>query len=214
MKLLKQGAEAKLYITMALGMKAVLKVREPKAYREKSLDKKILAERLRMECSLLSRAKKAGVRTPLIFKIEPGRFAIATEFVDGDTMKERLARNPEEATGLCRAAGTEIAKLHSHGIIHGDLTTGNIIIQNDKSQGVNGNHDTRLVFLDFGLGGLSSKTEDRAVDLLAFKKMFMSTHFNCMEAWKSLEETYAGSYEGAAAALKQIPKIEARARYS
>ena len=202
MELISQGAEARLYLTEYMGRKAVLKVREAKPYREEGPDLKILKERMRTECSLLSRAKKAGVRTPLILKIEPEKFSITTEFIEGPTLKQELLGKPKNAGALCALAGKNIALLHAADLVHGDLTTGNIIA-----------HAGRLVFLDFGLGSISAKTEDKAVDILVFKKTFMSTHFALAGKWKYVERAYAQNYAKGKEALKQLAKVEARARY-
>ena len=90
MQLLKQGAEAKLFTTNYLGQKAILKARERKKYREKSLDEKILRVRLRTECSLMVRAKKFGIRTPVVWKVDVNEAAIIMEFVEGKNLKEKL----------------------------------------------------------------------------------------------------------------------------
>ncbi len=202
MELISQGAEAKLFLTEYMGSKAIVKVRERKPYREEELDLKILKERMRTECSLLSRAKKAGVRTPLIWKIEPAQFSITTEFIEGRTLKQELLRSAKNAGALCRLAGKNIALLHSADLVHGDLTTGNIIARKG-----------RLVFLDFGLGSISAKIEDKAVDILVFKKTFMSTHFALAKRWKDVERAYAQNYPKGKEVLKQLGKVEARARY-
>ncbi len=202
MQLLRHGAEARLFLTNYMGRKAVLKMRERKNYRALVLDDRILKERLRTECLLLSRAKKAGVRTPMIWKIDPGSYSITTEFIQGRTMKQEISQNPKKAEAICRDAGENVARLHSADIIHGDLTTGNIIIRKN-----------RLVILDFGLGQVSSKVEDKAVDLLAFKKTFLATHFMLAGQWQEIEEAYVQGYTAGKNVLKQMQKVEARARY-
>ena len=207
MKLFVQGAEARLYLTKYLGRKAMVKVRQAKKYREKELDERIIKERMRTECTLLSRAKKAWVRTPIIWKIDPKERSITTEFIEGKTLKQELGQNPENAGALCSGAGENIAALHSSDLVHGDLTTSNIILQEGS------NSPRKLVFLDFGLGQISSRIEDKAVDLLVFKKTFLATHFALAEKWKEVEEAYARRYGKGKEVLSQVAKVEARARY-
>lgn len=202
LELISQGAEARLFLTEYMGKKAIVKVRERKPYREKELDLKILKGRMRTECNLLSRAKKAGVRTPLIRKIEPEKFSITTEFIKGRTLKAELLRSAKNARALCALAGKSIALLHAADLVHGDLTTGNIVV-----------HAGKLVFLDFGLGSISAKVEDKAVDLLVFKKTFMATHFALAGKWKDVERAYAQNYPKGKEVLRQLGKVEARARY-
>lgn len=201
MKLLKQGAEAKIFVSEYLGEKCVFKVREPKPYREKALDKKIIVERMRSEANLLSRAKGAGVRTPLIKKIDLRRREIVTEFISGKTLKEELQRG-KGAGKLCAGLGAEIAKLHSADIVHGDLTTSNVVVRRGK-----------LVFLDFGLGAVSHKIEDKAVDLLCLKKMFAATHFGIFEKWETVTAAYTRGFANGKAVLGRMKAVEARARY-
>ncbi len=202
MKLLVQGAEALVYSDAYLGKKCIVKLREPKNYREKSLDLQILKQRMRSECTMLSRAKKAGVRTPVIWKIDFAKLAITLEFISGRTLKQELLGKNSQADMLCSKLGEEIAKLHSADLVHGDLTTSNIIL-----------HNKGLVFLDFGLGEISSKIESKAVDLLALKKTFAATHFKIMGKWLKVEKSYAQFFEGGKGVLSQMAQVEARARY-
>lgn len=74
------------------------------------------------------------------------------EEIDGVMLKEVIDDD------LALRLGKEISKLHSFDIIHGDITTSNILYQDDK-----------LVFIDFGLGRYSQLKEDKAVDLLVLK---------------------------------------------
>jgi Kae1-associated kinase Bud32 len=199
---IKEGAEAQIFKTSFLGLEAVDKLRVSKDYREKSLDCKILLERLRTECSLIHKAKKAGVRTPLIFDINKKKLSITMEFIKGKTMKEILEKNPESAERLCKEAGKIISKLHCFGIIHGDLTTSNFICSSNG-----------LVLSDFGLGYFSKKTEDMATDLLCFKKSFMSTHYYLAEKWVLVEKEYEKFFPTSKDVFNRIKSIEARARY-
>ena len=203
MKLVNRGAEASIFLGSYLGRKCVVKVRGRKPYREKTLDGRIIRERIRVECNLLSRAKKAGVRTPVIWKIDLNAGTIVMEFIGGKTLKRQLLEDcGTGAEKLCSEMGKEIAKLHSSGLVHGDLTTSNIIL-----------HGGKLVFLDFGLGEISQKIESKAVDLLVLRKTFAATHFRMMEKWKAVEDAYARGFGGAGAVLRRMKEVEARARY-
>ena len=62
--------------------------------------------------------------------------------------------------------GKTINKVHDLGIIHGDLTTSNMIIRNDK----------QIVLIDFGLSYYKDSAEDKAVDLYVLERAFKSTH--------------------------------------
>ena len=197
-ELVAQGAEAKLYMTKYLGRKALLKERVPKGYRNPALDGRIRFSRTRDEALLLRSAREAGVRTPVVFKIERKRASLWMEFVEGKRLKEALDGKSLE---LCREAGGETAKMHSAGIVHGDLTTSNIIVEDGKT-----------AFIDFGLGFKSGKEEDFAVDLLNFKKTYMATHCSLPEGWRMFVEGYRRG-GGRKSVVERISAIESRARY-
>ncbi len=76
MKPMWQGAEAALYEETYLGQPALVKERLPKAYRVPELDERIRRERTKQECVLLHRAKLAGVRTPLVYRVDRGNSRI------------------------------------------------------------------------------------------------------------------------------------------
>lgn len=198
--LLRQGAEANLYKSEYLGKEALIKERIPKNYRNAELDSGIRKKRMREEAQLLHNAKALGVRTPLIYKIERESGTIIMEFVSGKRMKDALnGKN----LGLCKLLGNKIGILHANGIVHGDLTTSNIII-----------HNGAPVFIDFGLGFYSRKIEDFAVDLLNFKKTYNATHYKLGKGWNLIVKGYIeGRGNSGEKVVERIPKIEERGRY-
>ena len=200
MKAFFQGAEASVFKTIFFGEKCVLKKREKKAYRAKPLDEKIIAERTRQECQLLAKAKNAGVRVPVILFVGKKKGEIFLEQVYGKTVKNLPAKELEK---ICALIGKNIATLHDAGIVHGDLTTANIVKEKDG-----------LAFLDFGLGFFSGKTEDKATDLLVLKKTFSAGHQKAKNAWKKTAESYITNSPGGRQVINHITEIEKRARYS
>ena len=66
-KLLRQGAEAKVYLGNYLGQPAVVKERFSKKYRHPDLDVKLTKERVKAEARALVKCKKFGVRTPTLY---------------------------------------------------------------------------------------------------------------------------------------------------
>ncbi len=200
MKLLFRGAEASLFETSFLNEKAILKKREPKNYRVKALDQKIVSLRTKQECLLISRAKEVGVRTPLIFYANKKTGEIIMEFVDGVQFKD-LAKKAFEKN--CSLLGKEVGLLHNEGIVHGDLTTSNVLVKKNK-----------LVFVDFGLGFFSKKIEDMAVDLLVLKKTLKSTHSKEPLVWEKFLSGYKKSFKNALSVINRISDIEKRTRYS
>jgi len=198
---LRKGAEAELVETSFLGRKALLKDRVQKQYRVAPLDEKIRRERTKQEAILLHRAKELGVRTPVIYAIERKNCGITMEFVDGKRLKDALDKNNFSAH--CQELGKQIAQLHSGALVHGDLTTSNVIVK-----------EGALVFVDFGLGFFSEKIEDKAVDLLNLKKTFEATHHSLMpKAWGEITASYCKANGEGKKVVLQVSEIEKRARY-
>lgn len=140
--LFKKGAEANLYLEEWHNRKVIMKRRLPKKYRTHELDEHIRFQRTLHEPQAIHRAKEAGVPTPTIFMIDIAKAAIIMEYIEGKQVKQVLDRLAlEEKLRLCHYIGTLIGRLHSHEIIHGDLTTSNMILTQHG----------KIVFVDFGL---------------------------------------------------------------
>ncbi|WP_309492135.1 KEOPS complex kinase/ATPase Bud32 [Candidatus Hecatella orcuttiae] len=208
LKLLKKGAEANLYLGEFMGSPAVFKRRIRKPYRVKELDWKIRESRTVHEAKLLHEAKVAGVPTPLVYFVDHQRTELVLQYVEGLRLKDFLERNmgAEEVERKCFQLGIYIGRLHSHGLIHGDLTTSNIILPPEG----------RLVFVDFGLGFHSESVEDRGVDLHLLKQVFESHHLRwakkCVEAVFEGYRNTVGEAE-AQKVWRKMKEIEARGRY-
>src|SRR5664280_2423646 len=149
-KLLKKGAEASLFFADWHQRKVIIKVRIPKKYRPKELDDKIRSYRTVHEPQLMHEAKAAGVPTPLIYMINVPQASITMEFVEGQQVKQLLNKVPkDQRQKLCVIIGELIGKLHRNGLIHGDLTTSNMILSPEG----------KIFFVDFGLGERNSEVE-------------------------------------------------------
>lgn len=198
-KLIYKGAEAELSEGRYLGIPCVIKRRVPKSYRIPELDNRLRSSRLRTEVSLLGFAR-AAVNTPHVLDVDLKGNAITLERIAGPKVKDLfLAGKKVEKTA--REIGKAVAALHGQGIIHNDLTTSNMLL------GRNG-----LCFVDFGMGFRSQKTEDKATDVVVFRKMLKSTHYALFgRIWKAFLEGYAE--KGAKETLLRAGKSEKRARY-
>lgn len=75
---------------------------------------------------------------------------------------------------LMSMIGSEIGKMHLADVIHGDLTTSNMMLRWTSS--ANSSPSVELVLVDFGLAYTSSLVEDKAVDLYVLERAFNSTH--------------------------------------
>ncbi|MDO8627283.1 MAG: KEOPS complex kinase/ATPase Bud32 [Candidatus Diapherotrites archaeon] len=205
--LLKKGAEAELSKAEFLGRTVLIKKRISKNYRHKNLDDKIREERRKKEVLMIQRAKNSGVRTPIVYFVDPEEKEIVMEFVSGKRMKDVLN---SENLHLCRELGRMIGRLHKDGIIHGDLTTSNVLVSSNEFEVSDSEF---LVLIDFGLAFDSIKDEDKATDLLNLKKTFTATHFNLMQGFEEILKEYKKE-SGFSEIEEKIREIEKRARYN
>jgi Kae1-associated kinase Bud32 len=205
MQIIYQGAEAILYLDNYDNQKVLVKERIKKNYRLDEIDTKIRKLRLRKEVKLLTEARKNGVPTPKIFEINEISNKIIMEYVEGIRIKELLNSADEKAiTKACLQIGRLIGKLHSAGIVHGDLTTSNMILKDDE-----------IYFIDFGLGESSKKIEDQGVDINLLKEALQSAHFKILKTcWDNILKGYRQEYKNAEQVIKKVDEIENRARYA
>ena len=192
-ELIAKGAESNIVKSDYLGEKAVVKDRIPKGYRIPEIDDKIRRARTKEEAKLLSDAKRAGVRTPVLYDVDLHDKTITMEEIGGVMLKEVIDDD------LAFELGGEISKLHSADIIHGDITTSNIMLSEGD-----------LVFIDFGLGRYSQLREDKAVDLLVLKKSLQSIDYNL--ALRYFDLILKGY--GDESIINAINDIESRGRYT
>jgi len=187
---------------IARGAEAVVEIREEdvvkhrvsKRYRNLALDRRLITERTRAEARLIATARRAGVPTPVIRDITAD--TIVMERIRGDLLK--YVTTPENV-GL---AGEAVGRLHGAGIVHGDLTTSNMIVR-----------DGQCVLIDFGLASTSPEVEARGVDLHVFFQTLASTTEDFDELKVAFIEGYAGAFPGADEILSREHEVELRGRY-
>lgn len=201
--LIAKGAESNIVKSSYLGRDAVLKNRVSKNYRILEIDNKIRKARTKLEAKLLSDVKKAGVVTPILYDVDLHDKTILMEEIKGDLVKDIINED------LAYEIGENIAKFHNLNIIHGDITSSNMMV-NDENQ---------LVFIDFGLGRYSDLFEDKAVDLLVLKKSLQSIDYNtAIKIFDKVLEGYADEYNDDSLnreqIIKKINEIESRGRYT
>ena len=197
-KIIAQGAEAKIIYTGRF----IIKHRISKGYRYPILDKKIIKSRTKSESKLLTKASEI-INCPKPFFIPAADFTkIKMPFIKGDILSETLNSYLEKKQlAIMKKLGKQVAKLHKNNIIHGDLTTSNIILKGEK-----------IYIIDFGLGFISLRIEDKAVDLHLIKQALEAKHFY---NWEKLFETFLSGYQYKETdkVLEQLEKVEARGRY-
>ena len=215
MAILYQGAEAIISLERGGEGPFILKKRISKGYRIRELDEKIRKQRTRLESSLLSKAKRFGIHVPRV--LEQGEFEIKMEFIDGKRVKDSLEKmDKNERKLLYEKMGEAVASLHTAGIMHGDLTTSNMIVQEGKNPLLPPYHPSnlKLYLIDFGLARSSSRVEDQAADLFLLYEALKAGHFTLLEeAWDTLLNVYKRKYSNALQVMEQFRKIQLRRRY-
>ena len=178
----------------------IIKRRVSKNYRIPELDTRIRAARTRSEAKLISEARRCGVPTPVIYDVDTAEHTIEMEFIEGPRMKDVLD------LGMSERIGELVGRLHGCGIIHGDLTTSNLILHNNDGD------DDRIYFIDFGLGYFEKNVEAQGVDVHVLFQTFVSTHGD-----PGLEDAFSRGYRrtfsDADQVLTRVREIEARGRY-
>jgi TP53 regulating kinase-like protein len=213
MALIKKGAEANLYLenfsrilhTAGEG-KVIVKYRIKKSYRVSELDEQLRSSRTALEAKLFADAKLVGIPTPIVYEVDRVGMRIVMEFVDGRQVKLILDKlRPGARRRLCDVIGRQVARLHRAGIIHGDLTTSNMILTRDG----------KVYFVDFGLGEYNPSLEARGVDLHLLKRALQSIHFKVTdEAYRAVIAGYTREFgKGAREVIKRVEEIDKRGRY-
>ncbi|MEK6902577.1 MAG: KEOPS complex kinase/ATPase Bud32 [archaeon] len=210
-KIISIGAEAVLTQKELLGKSIVEKTRVLKHYRHADLDERLRRERTKSEARMLHHVKTIGVLAPILYDVNTHSAMLRMEYIDAPRLKHFLLDKKNkmiEKEKMCGEFGKMIAALHSHGVVHGDLTTSNVLVRKKIKEKTN-----ELVMIDFGLSFQSNKLEDLAVDLVNLKKTFTATHSTFEKGWEIIQESYVKN-GGKKQVLKQMEEVEARIRYA
>ncbi|MFO7794107.1 MAG: KEOPS complex kinase/ATPase Bud32 [Candidatus Nanohaloarchaea archaeon] len=183
-----KGAEAEVEIKKD----EVIKTRPQKKYRHSELDNRIRKQRTQTEFSSMQKARRNNVNVPKVEK--DSDYILKMEKIDGKTLEEDF--KVEKMVEV----GENIQKLHEAGLIHGDLTTKNIMSNGE------------VTLIDFGLSEDSKGVEDRAVDLHLLKQILESSHpEHFEEAWENFLENYRPEFREKV--LERLQEVEERGRY-
>jgi TP53 regulating kinase-like protein len=192
MEIIAQGAEA----VIKTDGTTVVKERVPKAYRHPQIDSMLRKLRTRKEAKIIEKLQNI-VPCPKLINVDEETKGIEMEFVHGEKLRDVLEKLDYKE--LCRIVGRQVGILHSKNIIHGDLTTSNMILK-----------DRKIFFIDFGLSFESHKVEDKAVDLYLLRQALNSKHYSIPDAFGFVLEGY--SPENKAEVLERLKQAELRGR--
>lgn len=214
MKIIDRGAEA----VISEDNGDIVKNRIEKSYRLQEIDEKLRRFRTRREAKVLEKLQELNFPAPKLKNVCDKAMEIRMQMINGPKLRDVLHENP---ITLSEEIGEKIGLLHKHNIIHGDLTTSNMILANEikfidtgKSMisGIS-EKDNKIFFIDFGLSFFSEKIEDKAVDLHLLRQALESKHYNnwqrCFEA---ALQGYSRTFPSSEEVLKRLERVEERGR--
>ncbi|OAY76061.1 EKC/KEOPS complex subunit bud32 [Ananas comosus] len=207
--LLKQGAEARVFESIFVGQKCIIKERFSKKYRHPVLDSKLTTKRLNAEARCMTKARRLGVPTPVLYAVDPLLHTLTFEYVNGPSVKEILldfglnGLVHERLDDIATQIGNAIGKLHDGGLIHGDLTTSNMIVKSGTNQ---------LVLIDFGLSFNSTLPEDKAVDLYVLERALLSMHSSCGNVMDKILSAYRKASMQWSSTMNKLAQVRQRGR--
>lgn len=201
---IRRGAEAEIKKELWMNRDVVIKNRVPKGYRHHALDTSLRAARTRNEARLMRDARLLGVPTPIIYEIDETDARLVMEEIKGDRVKDVFEyASREECEQICRQIGKAVASLHEGEIVHGDLTTSNMIVNEEV-----------VYFIDFSLGSRNAKIEDMGVDLHLLKEAFQSAHSSRSQLFDTIINEYMAHFKRGSDVIKKMKEIEGRGRYT
>ncbi len=203
-KILYQGAEAIICKTKYMDFDVVQKRRIKKSYRIKNIDDRLISFRTKEEAKLMMESRKYGVSVPIIYDVDLKKGIITMAYIKGDRIKDILNDlTEEERFRICKKIGVSIAKFHNNDIIHGDITTSNMILS-----------DGKIHFIDFGLGEKNTEIETKGVDLHVLMEAIESTHSKYSNCFDYVLEGYAEELrQDPNRVIRKIEEIVKRGRY-
>ena len=136
------------------------------------------------------------------------------EITDSQTVRDYIVKtqkdNPDTAikllTPLAEKIGKLLGKMHSGKVIHGDLTTSNMLLRGAPE-------NLGVVLIDFGLSFSEGLPEDKGVDLYVFERALLSTHPDTEELFDSVLRTYkAENQSEAQEVIQKLDEVRMRGR--
>ncbi|TKY53403.1 TP53-regulating kinase [Spatholobus suberectus] len=201
---LKQGAEARVFESSFVGRRSIVKERFSKKYRHPTLDSKLTLKHLNAEARCMTKARRLGVCTPVLFAVDPVLHTLTFEYIEGNSVKDVFLEfgsrgvDKECLDNIASQIGDAIGKLHDGGLVHGDLTTSNMLLKNGTKQ---------LVLIDFGLSFTSTLPEDKAIDLYVLERAILSMHSSCGNVTDQILAAYRKSSKQWSSTLNKLAQV-------
>jgi len=176
------------------------------------------------------KCRREGVPVPGVYALDEQAGWLAIEWIEGEVVRicvnEWLKRRKDagvkegeddgELSELMRKIGEGVGRLHATGIVHGDLTTSNLMLRpvsrGEEDVEEKGILDGEIILIDFGLAHQNAVDEDRAVDLYVLERAFGSTHPRAESLFGEVLKAYGGSFKGAQIVLRKLEDVRMRGR--
>lgn len=156
---------------------------------------------------------------PVLKKARNGDVVELNEMMcdDDSEVEEISSRTRTDAVALKVAfeMGRVIAQIHNANVIHGDLTTSNLMLTNSNDDDVKKDSwMPKVALIDFGLSGLKAKDshEEKAVDLYVLERSFTSTHPGSKSLVEELHRAYKGASKTSDSVLQRLHAVRLRGR--
>ena len=137
------------------GRKVALKVLPEELTRSESR-----LRRFRQEARAILALNHPNILTVYEIGETDGKYYIATEYIEGETLRQRLWREPlklDEALGVAIQIAMALEAAHAAGIVHRDIKPENIMLREDRFV-----RDRIVKVLDFGLAKLTDRDSTSA----------------------------------------------------
>ena len=160
----------------------------------------------------MNRVRKLGIPCPTIYLVDETDRKIYMEYLGNHsiTLKDFFRQLEGDWSSpivnvVLDTISKNLAEMHKGDIIHGDLTTSNMMLKPNlptdslfsleqpkmSAQDIIASGSIgELYFIDFGLSQVSSKIEDKAVDIYVLKRAFISTHPGSDQIFERIIENY------------------------
>jgi TP53 regulating kinase-like protein len=207
-KVIHHGAEATVTSGSWLGRSAVLKMRTPRAYRHPDLDRRLTRKRLSVEARVLTKLYNSNIPTPSLLDFDLDGGWMLLSLIKGRPLYEALNDRSAGLDEISKFGGL-IRHLHEQNFSHGDLTTHNVLIDDEG----------HLTLIDFGLAKIVPEVEQLGLDLQVLNECLTASHYRIESALDVMIDGYQSADSGgvdvpsANEVINRFNSIRSRVRY-